>query len=103
MNDKSYEKVNENVYEAKGNFVKKAVEFYVAVAVHKDGSEGVIAHIDFNSFPPVEKTLMGASDADRDAIMKAAKEASKMAVKTIRVLKYTQCEVFAEFVPMKLN
>lgn len=103
MSDKTYKKLNKNVYQAKENFVKKAVEFYVAVAVDKDGSEGVIAQIDFNRFPPIEKPLMGASIEDRDAIMQAAEAASHHAVMKIRVLKYTLCEVYAEFVPMKLN
>jgi nitrogen regulatory protein PII-like uncharacterized protein len=103
MTGKKYTKVKDNVFTTKENFVKKAKDFYVAVAVDKDGSEGVIAMVDFNRFPPMEKPLMGASEEDRDAIMKAAKDASENAVMKIRVLKYTQVEVYAEFIPKKLN
>lgn len=103
MSDRRFKKIKDNVYTAKENFVKKATEFYVAVAVDRDGSEGIIAQIDLGRFPPVEKAMMCASIEDRDAIMKAAEQASKDAVMEIRVLKYTKVEVYAVFKPMKLN
>lgn len=100
---KTYKQVKENVYTADENFVKRAKEFYVAVAVNADGHEGVVAHIDLQRFPPVEKPLMGATIADRDSIIELARKASKEAQIKIRVLKYTACEVIEEFVPSHLN
>jgi len=98
-----YRKIKDNVYSADKNFVKKAAEFYVAVAVNKDGHEGVVAQIDLERFPPIEKALIGATKQDLEAIKKAAENAAKEHGIRIRVLKYTMSEVIAEFVPSDLN
>jgi hypothetical protein len=103
MTDRTYKKVKNNVYIAKDNFVKKATEFYLAVSVDMNGNEGVVAMIDLNRYPHVEKPLMGVSIEDKEAILKAAENASHEAAVKIRVLKYTRCEVIAEFLPKKLN
>lgn len=100
---KEYKKVNEKVYSAEDNFVKKADQFFIAVAVNSRGEEGVIAEIDLSRFPIVEKPLMGATISDKEAIMSAAEKASKEGDIKVRVLRYTVREVIAEFVPKNLN
>lgn len=100
---KSYKKFKKDVYIAEGNFVRKADEFFIAVAIDANGNEGVVAEIDFNRHPLIEKPLMGVSIADRDAIIKSAQRASNQSEMKIRILRYKVSDVICEIVPEKLN
>lgn len=98
---KSYKKVKENVYKAPENFQGKVKEFFLAVAVDEDGTEGVVAQLDLGRFPPVEKPLMGATQKDKESIIEAAQNGADQAGIVIRLLRFTNCEVIKEFRPTK--
>lgn len=98
-----YKQVAPNVWQAKDNYVKKATEFYIAVSVDENGNGGLIALLDMDRFPLVEKPLIGATQADREAIIKEAKEAAAHSKRKVKVLKFTSVEVICEFLPVEDN
>lgn len=92
-----YKKSKENVYIAKENFVGAMKEFFVAIVIDENGREGVVAQIDLNRYPLIEKALMGASQSDKEAILKAAPDCAKKSGMKVKVLRFTQPEIIAEF------
>lgn len=97
MTAKQYKKFKENVYFAEENFISKIHEFFLAIAINKDGKEGVIAQIYHSDIFPVEQPLMGSSKADKEDILKKAKRCAKDSGMKVRVLRFTKCETIAEF------
>lgn len=91
-----FKRVKPGQYIAEDNFENPVTEFYLGVYVKEDGAQGVIAFIESN-FPFVEKTLMGATIRDRDAIIKACHEAKNEYGIKCKVLRFRNVEVIEEF------
>lgn len=94
---KSYKKISDKVFCAEENFVDEADEFYIAVYVDSNGKEGLIAQIDLSHFPPIEKSLIGATIEDRDEIIKSAEKISNEGGLKVKIIRFSKREVIKEF------
>jgi hypothetical protein len=87
----------------KDNFVPKMEEFFVAVSVDRDGSEGVLAFAKPNRFPPVVQVMCGATKEDLQSIKEYCQKVADEANRKVRVIKFSAREVIEEYLPKGSN
>jgi hypothetical protein len=92
-----------SVIKNKDNFVSKMTEFFVGVSVDRDGSEGMIACVKPDRFPPMIQSMCGPSQNDLQEIKDYCQEAANESNRKVRIIKFTVREVVEEYLPKRAN